>query len=55
MAKIDYIEFKLTDYEGNITYSQATQHILPPLMDKYETIEQINNLENGQTQTFKLK
>lgn len=52
---LDYFEFKLTDHNGNITYSTATQHVLPPEVEKYATIEQINNYTNGSQEIIMIK
>lgn len=55
MRTLDYFEFKLTDHDGNITYSNATQHILPPEIDKYIKIEQINHYTNGSQEILPIK
>lgn len=52
---LDYIEYKATKPSGEVVYSEATQIVLPPLADQYQTIEQINHYENGGTKIFTVK
>lgn len=55
MRVLDYFEFKATRPNGEVVYSEATQTVLPPLCDQFETIEQINHYTNGEQQTFTVK
>ena len=55
MAQLDYFEYKITKHNGEVFYSDATQHALPPLIDTYKTVEELRHHTNGAMTTELLR